>query len=45
MIRELTRCFECGGDVPVEDWDDHECPTDELPGYDPAEPWMETNDF
>lgn len=41
MAAVMTRCFECDDDVPVDEWDDHECQADETDGYDPAEPWMD----
>lgn len=43
MGADFTRCFECDDDVPVDEWDEHECQYPETDGYDPAEPWMEAN--
>jgi hypothetical protein len=33
-------CDECGLDTPEDEISAHEC-DDELPGYDPLEPWMD----
>lgn len=39
-MSDLTSCFECDATVPVDEWDDHECPN---PDHDPFEPWMDPN--
>jgi hypothetical protein len=32
---DFTRCFECGHDVHVDEWDEHACPPDPRNGpYD-----------
>lgn len=28
MMADFTRCFECGEDVYVDEWDEHACPQD-----------------
>ena len=45
-VIEMTTCFECDELVAVDLWDKHQCPTDDdLPGYDPAEPWMDEEEY
>lgn len=41
--RWYTRCFECEQTVLADEFDKHECVT-ENDGYDPAEPWMDPAD-
>lgn len=36
-------CDECSDEVPEAEFSAHVC-DDELPGYDPYEPWMDNHD-